>query len=315
MPDSDPDSGIGTVERQTAFRFRSRRFSGWPLNALLFCVTVVSTTAFGVMVVDCFHAGRPLDLDSLFAGYAALFHWDPVFWHGLYFSVPLLLILLSHEFGHYVACRRTGVDATLPFFLPSPALLGTLGAFIRIKSPIYSRTQLFDIGISGPVAGFAALLPFLIAGSAWSMPLRVPHAADAVTLGLPLAMRAAEWVTLGKATGGLALHPFAVAAWAGLLATAMNLIPIGQLDGGHILYAAAGERWHKLVSWCFLIVLVGLGLIYWAWWIWAVVLFLVGRRHPLVYDTTPIRRGRGLLGVVALGLFLLSIVVAPVSLR
>lgn len=304
-------NGSGTPRGAGRRLFRNQ---GWILNALLFLATFLSTTAFGMSVTMSFHAARPLALDGIFAGYVALWHGDPRFWHGLYFSLPLLAILLSHELGHYIACRRNGVDATLPFFLPSPVLLGTMGAFIRIKSPIYSRKELFDIGVSGPVAGFIVLLPFLFVGSAWSRPIHGGIGPDTFSLGLPLAMRAAERLTLGAIPSTCALHPFAVAAWAGLLATAMNLIPMGQLDGGHILYAAAGERWHRWFSFLFLAVLVGLGFMYRAWWFWAVVMFFLGRRHPLVYDRAPIEKARVALAVVAALLFAISIVVVPVSL-
>lgn len=287
----------------------------WIVNAILFAATFVCTTAFGMSVTASFHAGRPLHLDGIFAGYAALWRHDPAFWNGLYFSIPLLLILLAHEAGHYVACRRTGVHATLPFFLPSPLLLGTLGAFIRIQSPIYSRKQLFDIGVSGPLAGFVVLLPFLVVGSAWSHPIQGGFGPDSFTLGLPLAMRVAEHLTKGGASPWFALHPFAVAAWAGLIATAMNLIPMGQLDGGHIVYAAAGERWHRWFTFACLAALIGMGFVYWAWWFWAVVMFWLGRRHPLVYDSAPIQRPRMGLTLVAAVLFALSIVVAPVTLQ
>jgi membrane-associated protease RseP (regulator of RpoE activity) len=309
-----PSSGIDAITQTGRSSFGSRA-SHWWWNLCLFLLTFFSSTAFGVTVTRCFQERRAIDLDYLFAGYVALYHLDPSFWYGLSFSVPLLIILLAHEFGHYVACRRIGVEASLPYFLPSPFLLGTLGAFIRIKSPIYSRKQLFDIGISGPVAGFVVLLPFLFAGSAWSRPVAITGHGDTVSLGLPLAMRLAEWVTTGHISELVALHPFAVAAWAGLLATAMNLIPMGQLDGGHILYAAAGERWHRVVSLLFLVVLIGLGFIYRAWWFWAAVMFLAGRRHPLVYDIAPIEKGRGALALGACLLFLLSIAIVPVALR
>ncbi len=310
-----PSYGIDAPERTGSLFVRPFARAGWLLNLVLFIATFLSTTAFGMSVVSSFRAARPLDLDGIFMGYIALWRGDAAFWQGLYFSVPLLVILLAHEFGHYVACRKTGVEATLPFFLPSPVFLGTFGAFIRIKSPIYSRKQLFDIGVSGPVAGFIALLPFLFVGSAWSQPVHGGLQPDSVTLGLPLVMRIAEWVTLGSVHEVWALHPFAVAAWAGLLATAMNLIPMGQLDGGHIVYAAAGERWHRWSSFLFLAALAGLGFIYHAWWFWVVLMFFLGRRHPLVYDSTPIEKPRMLLAFVAAFLFLLSIAAVPVVLR
>ena len=310
-----PSYGIDAPERSGSNLLRPLVWRHWSVNLLLFVITFFSTTAFGMTVASSYQAARPLDLDNLFAGYLALWHADPAFWHGLYFSLPLLAILLSHEFGHYVACRRTRVDATLPFFIPSPLLLGTFGAFIWIRSPIYTRKQLFDIGVSGPVAGFLVLLPFLFVGSAWSRPIQGGLGTESVALGLPLAMRIAQWTTTGATQGLYALHPFAVAAWAGLLATAMNLLPLGQLDGGHILYATVGERWHRWFSLVFLALLVALGFVYRAWWFWAVLIFFLGRRHPLVYDTTPLAHKRMWLAVAAALLFVLSIAVVPVTIR
>lgn len=283
-------------------------------SVALLLVTLITTTAFGYNVVGSYRAGHLLHLDDLLAGYQVLWHHDPTFWRGLYFSGPLLAILLSHELGHYIACRNNGVEATLPFFLPSPFLLGTFGAFIRIRSPIYSRKQLFDIGVSGPIAGFLMILPFLILGSAWSKPIHGTVSEDTLAFGLPLAMRLSQWLTHGSVLEISVLHPFAVASWAGMLATAMNLLPMGQLDGGHIVYAAAGERWHKWLSAGFLLVLAALGFAYWAWWFWAVAMFFIGRRHPLVYDRTPINGARMSLAVCAGVLLVLCIAAVPVHL-
>ena len=254
-----------------------------------------------------------MDLDSLFDGYIRLYHLDRRVLEGLYFSVPLLAILLSHEFGHYVACLRSRVDASLPFFLPSPLLLGTCGAFIRIRSPIYSRKSLFDIGVSGPIAGFIVLLPVLFAGVSMS---RVSHfvAPGSIAFGTPLILRIAEWICLnGTPASRILLHPVAMAAWAGLLATAMNLLPMGQLDGGHILYAAFGERWHRIISLTLIVALVLLGFVYRAWWLWAALMFFFGRRHPLVYDQTPLTGWRAALAICAFVIFVLSIAIVPVS--
>jgi membrane-associated protease RseP (regulator of RpoE activity) len=287
----------------------------WWLHLLLFLLTGITTTAFGFVVEQAFKAGRGINLDALFDGYVQLARLDPRVWSGLYFSVPLLLILLAHEFGHYIACQRAGVEASLPYFLPSPLLLGTCGAFIRIRSPIYSRKSLFDIGVSGPIAGFVVLLPFLFAGILMSRVVPFPGFGT-LSFGTPLIMRLAEWVCFGHApVSRILLHPLAMAAWAGLLATAMNLLPMGQLDGGHILYAAFGDRWHRIVSIAFVGVLVALGFIYRAWWVWAGLMFFFGRRHPLVYDQTPLRGWRVALSVCAFSLFVLSIAVVPVSVK
>jgi membrane-associated protease RseP (regulator of RpoE activity) len=234
-------------------------------------------------------------------------------WLGMLFSGPLLLSLLTHEFGHFVACRYWRVDASLPYFVPSPTLFGTWGAFIRIRSPIYSRPGLFDIGISGPIAGFVVLAPFLAAGVLLSRQLPPGAEPQSFVFGTPLALRLLEWIRFGSVEPSrILLHPMAVAGWAGLLATAMNLLPIGQLDGGHILYAVFGERWHRIVSRVSIAILALLGFVYWPWWIWAVLMFFLFRRHPLVYDERPLPVARGVLCVAALLIFVLSLSIVPI---
>lgn len=295
-------------------RYAPRRWPrGWWLNSVLFVLTLVSTTIFGSAVVRCFEAGQPLDLDAVWDGYVRFARADVGVLVGLRFSAPLLLILLSHEMGHYVECRMLRVDASLPYFLPSPTLFGTLGAFIRIRSPIYTRKGLFDIGIAGPIAGFLTLTPFLLAGVFLSRRLPPGTPEGSFVLGAPLVLRLLEWMRFGPADPTkILLHPMAMAAWVGLLATAMNLIPMGQLDGGHIVYALVGERWHRIVSTCIVAVLGLLGFLYWPWWFWAVVTFFFLRRHPLVYDRSPLSRRRLALALAALLMFVLSLSVVPV---
>ncbi|HEY3456883.1 MAG TPA: site-2 protease family protein [Bryobacteraceae bacterium] len=297
-------------------RSRARLAAGlgwWWINALLFALTFVTTTLFGAALVESFGAGRAFDLDLLWADYVRFFHGDMNLLPGLRFSAPLLLILLAHEFGHFVACRYWRVEASLPYFIPSPSLFGTWGAFIRIRSPIYSRKELFDIGVSGPIAGFIVLAPFLVAGVLLSRPLPEGAAPQSFVLGTPLLLRLLEWIRFGSLEPSrILLHPMAVAGWAGLLATAMNLLPIGQLDGGHILYAAGGERWHRIVSRASVLMLALLGFLYWPWWIWALLMFFLFRRHPLVYDERPLPAGRGALCAAAALLFVLSLSIVPI---
>jgi membrane-associated protease RseP (regulator of RpoE activity) len=287
----------------------------WWVNLLLLIATFATTTAYGAAITACFSAGQPFNSDLIWAGYQLMLQGNPLVLKGLLFSAPLLFILMAHEFGHYFACKRSGVSATLPFFLPSPFLLGTFGAFIRIKSPIYRRQSLFDIGVSGPLAGFLALLPVLTLGIAWSK--TIPHIAAAgdFVFGTPLLIRIVEWIRFPQASpSDIALHPFAQAAWAGLLATAINLLPIGQLDGGHILYAMFGPL-HKTLSKVFLAVLLPMGYFSVSWLFWALILFFLGVRHPLVYDDTPLDRARRIIGVVALLILVLSISLTPVKMR
>jgi Zn-dependent protease len=308
---SDRIDSLPDVSTVSAF---SRLPRLWWLNVFLFVLTVLTSTAFGSALVESFAHNRPLTLDLIADAYLRLIHLDGRIWSGLVFSLPLLAILLAHELGHYLECRRRNVDASLPYFLPSPLFFGTFGAFIRIRSPIYSREGLFDIGIRGPLAGFVTLVPLLAVGIKFSKTVAASPSNDAIVLGTPLILRLFEKLRFpGISDSQVLLHPLAMAAWAGLFATALNLLPIGQLDGGHIVYAAGAERWHRRISLAFVVVLAVAGFFYWPWWIWGVGTFFFGRRHPLVYDTTPLSRGRLLLCLAALVIFILSATVVPVK--
>ncbi len=242
---------------------------------------------------------------------------------GLSFSLPLLFILLCHELGHYLACRYYRVPATPPYFLPVPIGLGTFGAFIRIKAPIRDKKQLFDIGAGGPIAGFLALLPFLLYGIAHSTRATLYVVEDPATSplslfvpGKSLAMELATRIFhggLGPAET-LDFHPFALAAWVGLLATALNLIPLGQLDGGHILYSVAGRR-QRMVAIPLWLGLATAGILFWRGWIfWCVIVLLMGLRHPPVMnEREPLDRRRLLLALAILVLFVLSFMPVPIS--
>ncbi len=287
----------------------------WWLHVLLFVLTLLTTTSFGSALAESYSAGRPLDEAAIAKGYERLLHGGAGISAGLIYSLPLLLILLAHEFGHYFTCRRWGVRASLPYFGPSPTLLGTLGAIILMRSPICNRKSLLDIGASGPIAGFIVLLPFLFAGVWLSRVAPGIQASGPFAFGMPVLMRWVEWLRFpGISSRDICLHPMAIAAWAGLLATAMNLVPAGQLDGGHILYALFGERVHRVVTRIFAGVLVLLGFLYWPWWIGAVVLFLV-RRHPLIYDSEPLDGRRRAMGLGALLLFAVSLAIVPLEIK
>jgi membrane-associated protease RseP (regulator of RpoE activity) len=232
---------------------------------------------------------------------------------GLQFSLTLMTILLAHEMGHYLACSHYGLDASLPYFMPFPSLIGTLGAFIRIRSPIYFRRVLFDVGIAGPLAGFALVLPAAIFGIAASRVVPGIAVQGDLNFGTPPLFWILERLLApGVSPSDISLHPVARAAWVGVFATALNLLPIGQLDGGHILYSFFGDR-HKMLSRLFVVALAPLGLFYWPWLLWAVVLFFFGLRHPLIYDANPLDRRRQALGIAALAIFLLCFMVAPIE--
>lgn len=243
---------------------------------------------------------------------------------GLLFSLTALTILLAHEMGHYVACRRYGLPSTLPYFLPVPLNFGTFGAFIKIKAPISNKRQLFDVGIAGPIAGFLVLIPFLLWGIAHSYPAPldvVPDGGDGNSprvylMGSSLAIHLATWLFHGRLPPGTVLnfHPVALGAWLGLLATAINLLPMGQLDGGHILYAATGRLQRRLALPLWLLLGV-MGVVFWyGWLLWCFIVLLIGLRHPPVYDESePLDLKRRILAWFAFVMFVLSFTPNPLS--
>ncbi len=286
----------------------------WALHWALFALTLCTTTLVGVVLMDSFQNNQPVDLGQYLSVFATVQARPLLLIDGLAFSVTLMTILLAHEFGHYFACRYYAIDASLPYFLPFPSPIGTLGAFIRIRSAIYTRRQLFDIGIAGPLAGFAVLLPALVIGIGESK--IIPGIAERgyLVFGVPAIQRLFEWVIFPHVpASAILLHPIARAAWVGILATALNLLPIGQLDGGHILYAFTGRR-HKLLSRIFVLALVPIGIFFaHSWLVWAALLFFFGLRHPVIYDISPLDKNRVLLGLAALAIFLLTFTLSPLS--
>ncbi len=227
------------------------------------------------------------------------------------FAAALLGILLVHELGHYLACRHYGLAASLPHFIPAPTLIGTLGAFIYIRSPFRNRQQLFDVGAAGPLAGFALALPLLILGLAESH-LRLLAGGGALRFGWPpLMLLVWGWMRPGVAPAAVALSPLARAAWVGLLATMLNLIPSGQLDGGHILHAFF-PRLHPRVSWAMVGLMVFMGWRFWdGWYLWAVLLLAMRGRHPYVPEDPPAGRWRAILALLCLGILVLTFLPAP----
>ena len=243
---------------------------------------------------------------------------------GIPFSATLLGILLAHEMGHYLACRYYGVRATLPFFIPAPTLIGTLGAVIRIKSPIHSRAALFDIGIAGPIAGFVVAVGTLIAALSLSKPLASSIGASDLQLGFPpifyLAHELLRSIAPGHAIAALPLsriylHPTAVAAWVGMFATALNLLPSSQLDGGHIVYAVA-PRAHRLVSWTTILVLAYLGRVNYVWWFWAgliLIMNILTYRQQQAPDLPMLPSNRWILALFALLMLALTFTISPIQ--
>jgi membrane-associated protease RseP (regulator of RpoE activity) len=282
-------------------------------HLILFLLTVVTTTLVGAEHFSSFHldfGNRALELST------------PQFiLNGLWYSASILAILGAHEFGHYYACRRYGVDASLPYFLPAPLpLTGTLGAFIRIRQTIPGKRELFDIGIAGPIAGFIVAIPVLLVGMSLSRVTELPADTQGfVELGEPLLFKGVAWLVWGTQSEGYSInmHPMAFAAWFGLLATALNLFPIGQLDGGHIAYAVLGRK-STLVTLATVVGLIGLTFVSSSWLVWTVltVVMLVafGPRHPRTIDEDiPLDRTRLWLAVAALLMFIVCFTPAPIE--
>lgn len=243
---------------------------------------------------------------------------------GIPFSATLLGILLAHEMGHYLFCRYYRVRATLPFFIPAPTMIGTLGAVIRIKAPIPSRKALFDIGIAGPIAGFVVAVTTLAFAMNFSKPLTMARNASDIQLGFPaifyLMHEVLRSVVPGHSIAALPLsriylHPTAVAAWVGMYATALNLLPSGQLDGGHIVYALA-PRAHRVISWITVAVLAYIGRFNYGWWFWAVVIIVMNVitfRHRQAPDYPELPASRWAMGLLALILLMLTFTVSPLQ--
>ncbi len=322
--DYSSDSGLAYEPVWVAMPRRRTRNRLW-LHALLFGLTILTTTFVGIDHwlgwVNDYGAG-PL-VPTTVSQLVALYHR---YWYmGFWYSGTILLILGAHELGHYFACRYYRIDASLPYFLPVPLVeTGTLGAFIRIRQPITTKRELFDIGIAGPLAGFVFAVPALFLGIALSHVARVPGDFSGWELGEPLLFKVAGYLIWGSVPNGysLNLHPMAFAAWFGLLATALNLFPIGQLDGGHISYAVLRQHSTRL-TYLTLAALVGLNIVLTVVYrtpalllftvLIVVMLFVFGPRHPAVMDEAlPIGRTRVVLAVAALVIFVLCFTPVPI---
>ena len=232
---------------------------------------------------------------------------------GVRLVIAVVAIMLSHEMGHYLACRRYGVDASLPYFIPFPFhFVGTFGAFIRIRSPFPDRRVLFDVGIAGPLAGFVICLPVLALGVLEAQV--APDSFGGLGLGEPLLFQWAAALLRNDVPAGavLVIGPLGMAAWFGLLLTALNLMPIGQLDGGHVVYALLRER-ATLVSRFALVATVGLVYLRPSWLFWSVLLLVLSRPHPpTLRDSIPVGRGRVVVGLIGLAVFVVSFTPEPI---
>ena len=331
------DSPVTETRRRSA-RPTARE---WRKHAVLFLLTVLTTSFAGIMLVSDAVPEPAMRspvglLDYVLyipefylkavAGYVQYAFAHPqLLAQGGSFAGALLAILTAHEAGHYIACRRYGVEATLPFFVPAPPLIlaGTFGAFIKIKSPIPTRRALFDIGVAGPLAGFVVALPIAVIGILTAHPatlqLTPETGQQTIIFGDPLLLQ-----LIARAFGSdlnIEINPFYFAAWIGLLVTSLNLMPVGQLDGGHATYALFGKRLHTWIGRAAFVLMTSLAILGGVWYsspsgfLFAVLLAVLLRvRHPQVMDESePLDRKRVIIALLTLLVFVLSFLPFPIK--
>ena len=308
----------------------------WLKHSALFLLTFITTTFAGIMIAAP-DVNVPEPTSSGILGYVvyvpeyyrrlvASFLWEALanpalLKSGLMFSIALLTILTAHEMGHYLACRYYGVRATLPFFIPAPPLFlaGTFGAFIKMKSPIPSRRALFDIGLAGPLAGFVALLPIAVAGLLNLQTATLQTAGPGITFNDPLLFQVIAKLTNTDLVDALP-NPFYMAAWIGLLVTSLNLMPVGQLDGGHGTFAVFGQRAHRIIGRVAFATVAVTSVLGFIWhgspsgFLYTVLLAVMLKvRHPAPDAMEQLGRGRSIVAVITLVIFALSFVPFPIT--
>ncbi|MFN2570701.1 MAG: site-2 protease family protein [Gemmatimonadales bacterium] len=301
----------------TRSTYRARE--AWLLHGLLLAATLFMTTMSGAVIAGALPARLLVLFNPAMWDWAFLRAWTT----GLGFSLPLLAILLCHELGHYLTARRYQLNVSPPFFLPGPPTpigIGTFGAFIRLRTVLTDRRQLLDVGAAGPIAGFLVALPIRWWGFAHSQLLESSVSGMSVQSGwgiLPLGdslITKLLRVLIHKNNGELVLHPAAFAGWLGMYVTLLNLLPIAQLDGGHILYAALPrvQRWVARIFW---VVILLMGYFSKTWLLWGIIVLLLSRGrfgHPPVLDAyRPLPKSRIWVLCVSLLLFVLTFAPAP----
>ena len=287
---------------------------------MLFLCTVITTLTAGFIFHISFTSQNETEVFEQVSG---VFSNPMNLLHGLPFCFTVLVILLAHEMGHYLTCRYYGIWATLPYVIPAPPPFnpfGTFGAVIKIKSLFSNRRQLFDVGIAGPLGGFVFIVPALIIGLQRSKEyVLTDPGTQTLEFGEPLLFRLCVMLFFpGPADANISLHPIGWAAWFGMLATSLNLLPVGQLDGGHVMYAIFGTRGHRIVSYLTLGSLVALSLFSWpmlGYLVFALLLLFLGFRHPRPRtEFLPVDRRRLLVAIVGLIIFVLTFTPVPVRL-
>ncbi len=271
------------------------------IHIILFLLTVFTTLLAGAL-----HKG------------ADLFKNPEHILMGIPFSFSLMGILLAHELGHYLTARKYGLNVTLPYFIPAPPLpfiIGTFGAFIKMRSPVRDRRMLLDVGAAGPLVGVAVSVPFLILGLQ-SSEVKLVQGEGGMMLGSSLLLSLMSWLVVGPIPTGydIVIHPVGFAGWIGLLVTSLNLLPVGQLDGGHVAYALFGEKQNKISKYVFL-ALLALGIFGWQGWLfWSLLLFIMGFRHPPpLHWWVSLDRKRKVIGWLTVIIFILTFIPVPFS--
>jgi membrane-associated protease RseP (regulator of RpoE activity) len=282
------------------------------IASALFVLTVFSTLAVGTEFAAAYQNNVPPFTNGSIFPYPAVIAHPALLVTGFPFAFTLMGILLAHELGHFFACRYYRIPASYPYFIPAPTLIGTMGAFIRIRSPIINRKALFDIGLAGPVVGFLFALPALAVAIATSKVVPGAQSQGWLIFGNPPLVRLLETVLRPNVRpGDLLLNPVGRAAWVGLFVTALNLLPASQLDGGHVVYAVAPEK-HRYLSLAVILALVPMTWLWSGWLLWAVLLLFIGFRHPPLLDRwDPLDGRRRFWALIALVIFLLCFTPIP----
>ena len=300
------------VQKRPSFFSKDRVW----LNVLLFVLTMFSAFFVGFSWSINYKYAEVLgDINEIPISIDLLLDPQIIFLSILY-AVVLIGILLGHELGHFLTCRYYNIDATLPFFIPAPTLIGTLGAFIKIRSPITRKKQLFDVGVAGPLAGFILAVPTLLVGLSLSKVVTALPKEGSYILGEPLLLKIFSSLLFKGVPQDsvMILHPIAFAGWVGILITALNLFPIGQLDGGHIFYAVFGKNSRKYSRYI-LAAFIFMGVFFYiGWLVWALLISVMGLKHPMILDEdTPLSRRRKIIGIVVLLIFILSFIPDPIK--
>ena len=285
------------------------------LACALFLLTLCTCLVAGTHFALAYARNQAVSWDAFLNAFTLIYRHPLALAAGLPFALTLLTILLAHELGHFFACRHHHIRSSYPFFIPFPTLIGTLGAFILIRSPIRTTRALFDVGASGPLVGFIVAIPALIFGilHAKFVPSLAIPADDKIILGSPLLLHLlAPLLRHGANASNLLLHPVGRAAWVGLFATSLNLLPAAQLDGGHILRSLS-QRAHRLSSMLLPLLLIFLGLRFWGgWYVWGALLLGIQFLRTLpIYNPEPLDASRRAAALFALLVFLLSFMPSP----